>query len=328
MNASSAVARRRFLHALAVAVAGASFRVTAQGLSKRPVRIVVPFTPGTGPDIVARLLGPKLQTRWDQPFFVENRPGASGTIGAEIASKAPPDGHTIMVGPASALTAPHLYKKLAYDVIKDFAPITNVGSTSLALVVHKSLPVNNLQEFIRFVKARPGQLNYGSPGNGTHHHFCMELLKLHAGLNMVHVPYKGSAGATIDLIAGHIPTMFVPIHVALPMWKAGQVKMLAQSLRERHPLFPEIPSLHEQGVRGYDVDLWIGVWAPAGISADLLARYNSEIRAIVAQPDMREQLASQGLVPNTMAPEQFAKLVKDDYDKWGKVIREAKISAD
>ena len=139
MNASSAVARRRFMHALAVAVAGASFRVAAQGLSKRTVRIVVPFTPGTGPDIVARLLGPKLQTRWEQPFFVENRPGASGTIGAEIASKAPPDGHTIMVGPASALTAPHLYKKLAYDVIKDFAPITNVGSTSLALVVHKSL---------------------------------------------------------------------------------------------------------------------------------------------------------------------------------------------
>jgi tripartite-type tricarboxylate transporter receptor subunit TctC len=328
MNASSAVARRRFLRALAVAVAGASLRAGAQGLSKRPVRIVVPFTPGTGPDIVARLLGPKLQARWDQPFFVENRPGASGTIGAEIASKAPPDGHTIMVGPASALTAPHLYKKLGYDVIKDLAPITNVGSTSLALVVHKSLPVNNLQEFIRFVKARPGQLNYGSPGNGTHHHFCMELLKLQAGLDMVHVPYKGSAGATTDLIAGHIPTMFVPIHVALPMWKAGQVKMLAQSLRERHPLFPEILSLHEQGLRGYDVDLWIGVWAPAGISADLLARYNSEIRAIVAQSDMREQLASQGLVPNTMTPEQFAKLVKDDYDKWGKVIREAKISAD
>jgi len=327
MNNHLGMSRRRFLRGLA-AVAAAPLGAAAQGISKRPVRILVPFTPATGPDIVARLLAPKLQARWDQPFFVENRPGASGTIGAELVAKAPPDGHTIMVGPASAVTAPHLYKKLGYDVIKDLAPITNIGSTSLALVVHKSLPVNSLQEFIRFVKARPGQVNYGSPGNGTHHHFCMELLKLQAGLDMVHVPYKGSAGATTDLIAGHIPTMFVPIHVGLPMWKAKQVKVLGQSLRERHPLFPDIPSLHELGVRGYDVDLWIGVWAPPGMGAELLGRYNSEIRAIVAQPDMREQLASQGLVPNTMTPEQFAKLVRDDYQKWGKVIRDAKIAAD
>jgi tripartite-type tricarboxylate transporter receptor subunit TctC len=328
MNARSDRARRRFLGGLAGAAALVSFGASAQLGGKRPVRILVPFTPGTGPDIVARLLAPKLQARWDQPFFVENRPGASGTIGADLVAKAPPDGHTLMVGPASALTAPHLYRKLGYDVVRDFAPITSVGSTSLALAVHKSLPVANLREFIRFVKARPGQLNYGSPGNGTHHHLCMELLKLNAGLDMVHVPYKGTAGAVTDLIAGHIPTMFVPIHVVLPMWKAGQVKVLGQTLRQRHPLFPEIPSLHEQGVSGYDVDLWMGVWAPAGIGAELLGRYNADIRAIVGQADMREQLASQGLVPNTMAPEQFAKLVRDEYDKWGKVIRDAKISAD
>ena len=328
MSAIFGNSRRRFLRTLAAAAAAAPLGAIPQGLSKRPVRIVVPFTPATGPDIVARLLAPKLQARWDQPFFVDNRPGASGTIGAELVAKAPPDGHTIMVGPASAVTAPHLYRKLNYDVIKDLAPVTNVGSTSLALLVHKSLPPRNVQEFIRFVKARPGQLNYGSPGNGTHHHFCMELLELKAGLDMVHVPYKGSAGATTDLIAGHIATMFVPIHVALPMWKAGQVKVLGQSLRERHPLFPEIPSLHEQGVRDYDVDLWIGVWAPAGVTPELLAKYNADIRAIVAQPEMREQLASQGLVPNTMSPEQFAQLVRSDYEKWGKVIREAKIAAD
>ena len=218
MNQCRGISRRRFLHALTAAAAVAPFRAAAQGLSKRPVRVIVPFTPAAGPDIVARLLAPRLQARWDQPFVVENRPGASGTIGAEVAAKAPPDGHTIMVGPASAVTVPHLYSKLGYDVIRDFTPITNIGSTSLALVVHKSLPVNTAPEFIRFVKARPGQLNYGSPGNGTHHHFCMELLKLNAGLDMVHVPYKGSAGATTDLIAGHIPTMFVPIHIALPMW--------------------------------------------------------------------------------------------------------------
>jgi len=154
---------------------------------------------------VARLLAPRLQARWDQPFFVENKPGASGTIGTEVVVKSPPDGHTIMVGPASIVTAPHLYPKISYDVVKDLSAVTNVGSTSLALVVHKSVPVGTVREFIAWVKSQPGKLNYGSPGNGTHHHFCMELLKLQAGLDIVHVPYKGSAPAENDLIAGVIP---------------------------------------------------------------------------------------------------------------------------
>ncbi len=319
--------RRRFLCAMAAAVATPR-GAFAQSVSKRPVRIIVPFTPAAGPDIVARLLAPKLQSRWDQPFFVENRPGASGTIGTEMVVKAPADGHTIMVGPASIVTAPHLYSKIAYNVIKDLTPITSIGSTSLALVVHKSVPVNTAQEFIAWVKSQPGKLNYGSPGNGTHHHLCMELLKLSAGIDIVHVPYKGSAQAENDLIAGVIPTMFLPIHVALPKIRAGQIKVLGESLKERHPLFPDIPSLDEQGVSGYDVDLWIGVWAPPGMPADMLARFNSEIRAVVAEPEMRSQLAGQGLVPNTGTPEQFAKLAKDDYEKWGKIIRQAKIAPD
>jgi tripartite-type tricarboxylate transporter receptor subunit TctC len=233
-----------------------------------------------------------------------------------------------MVGPASIVTAPHLYPNIAYDVVRDLSPVTNIGSTSLALVVHKSVAASTAQEFIRWVKSQPGKLNYGSPGNGTHHHLCMELLKLNAGLDIVHVPYKGSAQAENDLIAGVIPTMFLPIHVALPKIRAGQIKVLGESLKERHPLFPDIPSLHEQGVTGYNVDLWIGVWAPPGMPADILAKYNSDIRAIVAEPEMRNQLASQGLVPNTGTPEQFAQLVKSDYDKWGKVIRAANIRAD
>ena len=328
MTRGLAPSRRRVLAALAAAAAAAPFAALAQGLSKRPVRIIVPFTPAAGPDIVARLLAPRLQERWNQPFFVENRPGASGTIGTEVVVKAPPDGHTIMVGPASIVTAPHLYPKISYDVVKDLTAVTNIGSTSLALVVHKSAPVGTLREFIAWVKSQPGKLNYGSPGNGTHHHLCMELLKLQAGLDIVHVPYKGSASAENDLIAGVIPMMFLPIHVALPKIKAGQIKVLGESLKGRHPLFPDIPSLHEQGVTGYDVDLWLGVWAPPGLPADILARYNSDIRAIVAQPDMREQLAGQGLVPNTGTPEQFAKQVKEDFEKWGRVIREAGIKAD
>jgi tripartite-type tricarboxylate transporter receptor subunit TctC len=319
--------RRRVLGALAGAAA-APFAAMAQGLSKRPVRIVVSFTTATGPDIVARLLAPRLQAHLDQPFFVENRPGASGTIGTEVVVKSPPDGTTIMAGPASIVTAPHLYPNISYDVTRDLTAVTLVGSTSLALVVNKSVPVNNVQEFIAWVKSQPGKLNYASPGNGTHHHLCMELLKLQEGLDIVHVPYKGSAGAENDLIAGVIPTMFLPIHVALPKLKAGYIKVLGQSLKKRHPLFPDIPSLDEQGVTGYDVDLWLGVWAPSGLPADILTKYNTEIRAIVAEPETREQLARQGLVPNTGTPEQFAKLVKDDYEKWGRIIREAHIKAD
>src|SRR2546423_6445136 len=223
MTRKPALSRRRVRAAL-VALAAAPFGALAQGLSKRPVRIVVPFTPAAGPDIVARLLAPRLQARFDQPFFVENKPGASGTIGTEMVVKSPPDGHTIMVGPASIVTAPHLYPKISYDVVKDLSAVTNVGSTSLALVVHKSAPVSTAREFIAWVRSQPGKLNYGSPGNGTHHHLCMELLKLRAGLDIVHVPYKGSAPAGNDLIAGVIPTMFLPVHVALPKTKAGQLK--------------------------------------------------------------------------------------------------------
>jgi tripartite-type tricarboxylate transporter receptor subunit TctC len=261
--------RRTFLKGLAVAATLGPLAAAAQG--KRPVRIIVPFTPAAGPDIVARLLAPKFQ---------------------------------------------------------QLTPISNVGSTSLALAVHKDVPVSNAQEFIAWVKSQPGKLNYGSPGNGTHHHFCMELLKVNAGLDIVHVPYKGSSGAENDLIAGVIPTMFLPIHVALPKLRSGQIKIIGQSLMRRHPLFPEIPSLDEQGVRGYDVDLWLGIWGPANLPAEIVARYNKDIREIVEEPEMRAQLANQGLVPAAGTPEAFAKLVKDDYEKWGRVMREANIKAD
>src|SRR2546425_6794993 len=211
MSRSPDPSRRRVLAALAASAAVAPFGALAQGISKRPVRIIVPFTPAAGPDIVARLLAPRLQARWDQPFFVENKPGASGTIGTEVVVKSPPDGHTIMVGPASIVTAPHLYPKISYDVVKDLSAVTNVGSTSLALVVHKSVPVGTVREFIAWVKSQPGKLNYGSPGNRTLHHCCMELLKLQAGLGIVPRPYKGSAPAEKELIAGGISTMFLPV---------------------------------------------------------------------------------------------------------------------
>jgi hypothetical protein len=329
-NSFQELNRRSFLQVnagLATGLVMSSVSSQAQSL-KGNVKLIVPFTAGSGPDIVSRILSPKLSALWDSSVIVENKAGASGTIGADLVSKSAPDGHTLMVGPASSITGPHLYAKLPFDIIKDLQPITNVGTTSLVLAVHKNFPVNTLQEFIAYVKARPGQINYGSPGNGTHHHLCMELLKIQAGLNLVHIPYKGSAGAENDLIAVIIPAMFLPIHVALGKMRAGQIKVLGSSLKERHPLFKEIPSLHEQGVTGYDVDLWLGIWGPAGLPGPLLNKLNTDIRAIVAQADTTEKLNAQGLIPNTSSPEQFSKLVKEDWERWGRVIREAKITAD
>jgi tripartite-type tricarboxylate transporter receptor subunit TctC len=312
----------------ALGAAGLPLRAFAQGLSKRPVRVIVAQTPATGPDIIARLLSPKIAQRWDQPFIVENHAGASGAIGAEMVAKAVPDGHVIMVNVATLFVFPHLYQKLNFDVIESFQTITHVASTSLALAVHTSVPVDNLQEFIAYVKARPGKLYYGSPGNGTHHHLCMELLKLQAGLDIVHIPYKASAGATNDLLGGQIPTMFLPIHVALPMQRGGRIKLLGESLRERHPLFPDLPSIAEQGLPDYDVDLWFGVWGPAGLPRDIVTRYNTEFRGIINDPEMKAQFANQGLIAKTSTPQELARIAKTDYDRWGRVIREAKIKFD
>jgi tripartite-type tricarboxylate transporter receptor subunit TctC len=320
--------RRRLVIGAALGTAGLPLRALAQGFSTSPVRVIVPQTPGTTPDLIARLLAPKLQAEFDQPFVVENRAGASGAIGAEMVAKAAPDGRTIMVTVSTICIYPHFYAELKFDVFKSFQPITNVASSSMALAVHKSVPVSNVQEFIAYVRARPGKLNYGSAGNGTHHHMCMELLKLQEGLDVVHIPYKGSAGANTDLMAGTIPVMFTPVQVALPMVKGGQIKILGQTLLERHPLFPDIPSLNEQGVKGYNVDIWIGVWAPAGLPANILARYNAQVRSIVSQPDIKEMFAKQGLIANTTTPEELAQITRAEYDMWGRVVREAKIRFD
>jgi tripartite-type tricarboxylate transporter receptor subunit TctC len=319
--------RRRILAALAAAAA-LPRAALAQGLSTRPVRVMVPYTTGTGIDFIARLVSPKLAERWGQPFVVENRPGASGTIGGEIVAKAAPDGHTIMVNTATMFAVPHIVPNVPYDALKGFTPITSVAFTGLALTVHQSVPVATTQEFIAYAKARPGQLNYGSPGNGTHHHLCMELFKQQTGVDIVHVPYKGLSGALTDLIGGQVNAMFLPVHTALGPTRGGQIKLLGVSLPNRHPLFPEFPSLDEQGVRGFDVDLWFGVWGPANLPPDVTAKYNRELRDIVAQPEMRDALAKQGLSPRTGTPEALAALGRAESEKWARVVREAKIKAD
>ena len=322
--------RRRLIAALAASAAlgGLPGWTRAQGLSRRPIKFLLAQTPGTTPDVIARLLAPKLQERWEQTVVVENRGGASGAIGMEAVAKSPPDGHTMIVNVATTLTLPYFYRNLPFDVLKSFQPVIFVGSNNFALAVHSSIPVSNLKEFIAYAKARPGELHYGSPGNGTHHHLCAELFKLLAGVNLVHVPYKASAGATTDLIGGQIQVMFLPIHQALSFQAGGRVKVLAGTRKERHPLFPDLPSLHELGVEGFDVDPWFAVWGPAGMPADIVTKYNTTLREILDQPDMREAMAKQGLITRPGSPEDLLQIALKEYALWGRVVREANIKPD
>ena len=320
-------ARRRRLLAAAPAAIVASSAAWAQGLSKRTVRFIIPFTTSTGPDIVARILAPAFQTRWDQAFIVDNRPGASGTIGTEAVVKSPPDGHTMMIGPASIVTAPHLYAKIGYHVINDLTPIALVGSTGLALAVHPSMPAT-LPEFVAYVRARPGQLNYASPGNGTHHHLCMELLKVSTGLDIVHVPYKGSGPAVTDTLAGQTQVMFPSIVAVSQHVKSGKLRALAVTGRSRSPLFPTLPTVAESGLAGFDVSQWYGILAPARTPREVIAKLHDEIVAAMNDPETQKRFAAQGADVVTSTPEAFGKFVAAEVERWGKFIRATNIKAD
>jgi len=318
--------RRRLLFAAAAAAAIAPFGAIAQGISGRPVRFLIAQTTATTPDVLARLLAPRFQSRWNQPFFVENRVGAAGAIGMEALAKAAPDGHTVQIMPTSVLTLPLFFPNLAFDVLQSFQPISMVGNNNFALVAHSSVPAANMREFIAYAKAHPG-MNYGSPGNGTYHHLYMEQLKLAAGIQLTHIPYKGSAQAFNDLLGGQIATMFMPIHVAMAMAKDGRVKVLGGSMRERSPLFPDLPSIAEQGVPDFNGEPWFAMWGPAGMAPDIVARYNADLRAILAEPDMRELLARQGVVAKTNTPEELGRALHAEYDALAKVVRAANIKA-
>jgi tripartite-type tricarboxylate transporter receptor subunit TctC len=320
--------RRRLLAAGAALAAAAPFglvsQARAQGISSRPVRLLLAQTAATTPDVIARLLAPRLQARWNQPFIVENRAGAAGAIGMEALAKAAPDGHTMQVMVSSVLTLPLFFPNLPFDILQAFQPVSLIGNNNFALVVHNAVPVNNVREFVAYAKANPG-MNYGSPGNGTYHHLFMEQLKLMAGLQMTHIPYKGSAPAFNDLLGGQIPTMFMPIHVAVSMAKDGRVRVLGGSMRERSPLFPDLASVHEQGVTGFNGEPWFAFWGPAGMPAELTAKYNSELRAVLGEADLREVFSKQGIAVKTSTPEELGRLCRTEYDALAKLVRDAKI---
>jgi tripartite-type tricarboxylate transporter receptor subunit TctC len=293
----------------------------------RPVKIVVPFTPGTGIDILARAWGQKFQERQKAGVVIENRPGASGNIGTEAVAKAPADGYTLLFTATTLVQSAALFKTVPYDP-KALTPIGLAAIGNLSLVANPAVPARSVEQLAALVKAQPGRLNYASPGNATPHHLAMELLKLRFGLNIVHVPYKGTAGAVTDLLGGQIQLMFLPVHVALPQVQAGKLAMLASGGAQRSPVTPDVPSLAEAGVKDIDVDIWYALLGPAGLAGEVVALLNAELAAILGEVETRSSLLKQGLTPRTGTPAELAKLIETDLERWGRVMREAGIKAD
>ena len=316
--------------ALAVALSIAPLCAFAQAFPSRPVTLVVPFTTGTGIDILARAIGPKLSERWKQPVVVENRPGASGNIGADIVAKAAGDGHTLMVTVNTFTITPALFKGMPYDPAKDIAPVSKIALASYAFLANPVVfPANNLAEAIALIRANPGKYYFSSPGNGTPHHVGMELIKLRLGLNATHVPYKGFAGAMTDLLGGQVQIMFSLVHSSLPHVRAGRLRVLAVTGATRSPQFPEAPTFRDQGIDFMDdVDAWYAVMAPGKTPPELINRLNADVNAVMSAPDLRESLVKQGMIPVTSTPDELTALVKSDLVRWAKVIADAKISMD
>ena len=321
-----AVLSRRDLLAALMVSAAVPGRAQAQRLSDRNIFIIVPFTPGSGPDVLARIVGEELRKRWNQPVIIENKAGASGNLGAAFAARAEPDGHTILLSVNTFLMNAALYKNLPYDPVKSFEPIVELATGSLVLAVHPSVPARSTRELIEFAKSRPGQVTYASPGRGTPQHLAMELFKLNAGIDLRHVPYTGSAGAVKDLLGGHVGAMFVPVHTVLPPAADNQVRLLALGSGKRSALAPEVPTLAEEGVSGLEVDLWYALSAPAGTPKDIVDRYNSVVNEILASAEVREQFGKQGLVPVGGSPQQLAALIGQDLPRWAKVVKDAGIT--
>jgi tripartite-type tricarboxylate transporter receptor subunit TctC len=295
----------------------------------RNVRVIVPFSPGTGIDILARTLGARLTERWKTSVIVDNRAGASGNIGTEAVAKSAPDGYTLLMTASTIVTNRGFFKAIPYDAVKDFAPVMPLALGSLAFVTHPSLPVRSVREFVSLAKAQPGAINYASPGNGTPHHLAMELFKQRTGIDVKHIPYKGTGPAVADILGGHVSVMFLPIHVALPHAQSMKLRLLAAGGSRRAAATPNVPSLAEAaGVRDIDVDIWYALYAPAGTAASVIARLNSDIGALLRENDTSDTLAKQGLTPTGGTPDDLARLTRADLERWLKVVREARIQPD
>jgi tripartite-type tricarboxylate transporter receptor subunit TctC len=302
--------------------------VLAADYPDRPVRVIVTFPAGGGTDIVARMIFQKVAERMGASFVIDNRGGAGGTIGTELAAKAPADGYTIVVVSGSHTINPALYKKLAYDAVRDFAPVTMLVTGPGVLVVHPSLPARNVKELIAIAKSRPGQLLYASPGNGTPPHLAAELFKSMAGIDIVHVPYKGNAQAMTDLIAGQESLSFPTGPSAMPHVHTKRLRALGVTSAKRATGLPDIPTIAEGGLPGYDASAWYGVLAPAGTPSPIVAKLQSEIQVAMRAPDIVDKLSAQGLEPAPNNADEFARFIAAELAKWSKIIGAAGIKVE
>jgi tripartite-type tricarboxylate transporter receptor subunit TctC len=319
--------RRRLLAAAALApLASSPLGARAQAWPGKPVKLIVTFATGGGADFAARSVGAKLAESMGQPFVIENRAGGGGLIGNDAVAKAAPDGYTLLLGAAGPLTvAPHLYAKVPYDTMRDLIPIAHIAGTPFVVTVHPSVSANTVAELTALLKANPGKLTYGSSGTGGAPHLAGELFARTTGVNMVHVPYKGLSPAISDLLGGHIQILFADTGLVLPQIKAGKLRALAVTGAQRSALLPDVPTVREAGIRGYQAGSWYGILGPAGTPPAVIGRVNAEVNIALANSELQKQLAVQGMEPAAMSPEQFSALMREDYDKWGKLIREAGI---
>ena len=324
--------KRNFLKSLLALSCGLALLAPvaqAQSYPTKPIRLIVPFPPGGGNDVIARVIAQKLGERLGQQVIVDNRAGANGIVGLQALMQSPPDGYTLAVGAAGPLAVnPSLYDKLPYDPLKDFSPITNMVNYPLLLVVHPSVPAKTTQDLINLAKAKPKQLYFASPGSGNSGHLAGELLNTMANVQTVHVPYKGQGPALSDLISGQVQMLYSSIPSVLPQVKSGQLNALAVGSAKRVPSLPDIPTISESGVPGYEAYSWVGMVAPAKTPKDIVNRLNREIVDILKQKDVSEKLNQQGALPVGDSPEQFAAYIKAEIDKWGAVVRAANIKAD
>jgi tripartite-type tricarboxylate transporter receptor subunit TctC len=325
---SAARARRSLMLVLATCFIALPLGVAAQDYPSRPIRLVVPFPPGGPTDVLARIVAARLGERLGQPVVVDNKPGASGMIGADLVAKAAPDGYTLLANASIHVINPSLYAKTTYDAIADFAPVSNLADVPLVLAVTAKLPARSVKDLVALAKSSKTSLAFASAGNATSQHLSGEAFKIAAGVDMLHVPYKGSAPALTDLIGGQVQLMFDSLPSAMPHLKAGTIRPLALTTSKRSSALPEVPTIAESGYPGFAISTWYGVWAPAATPPAVVQRLSREIAAIVRLPEVREQFAALGADPVGNTPEEFAAFAKAELGKWAGIVKRSGAKVD
>jgi tripartite-type tricarboxylate transporter receptor subunit TctC len=313
---------------LAICVFGFPSAAKAQSYPTRPITIIVPFPAGGSADTLARLLGARLSEKFGQSVVVDNKPGVGGNIGMDLVAKAAPDGYTLLLAPSSIAIAPHLYKKLAYDPIKDFAPVTLIGNIPMAVVVTPKFPAKSIQELIAMAKEKPGSIDYASAGNGTTNHLAVEQFKQITGIDLVHVPYRGNPLAVLDVIGGRVPVFFDFVLTALPHIRDGKVRVLATTGLKRSEVLPDVPTVDESGVPGFEAGTWFGIYAPVKTPKEIIDKVNAETLTALADPAVQTRLKGLGVDIIAKGPAELGELTKADLVKWGPIVKKAGVKLD